>query len=248
MITFSAQPVDLDDVPVYFAAEDCISQEEVSSGILQELMRSSAESDNYDSRAGKDLTLAHLKTIYNQNLYTTVVQYMRKYKSRIVLTPDDLYSHRDPMVAWRAGYAHKLDYICAVGDRLGLHAALTDSGVNVEYEFTLSPKPHRKFGGKYAQLGFDQSGSVMYLGSRPGEEVYICMAPEEVLSPDFSSPPPVGLCSDSPLLTPFHARVMIVYIAFCLSQMSDVTSAYCLNPYSVPMPPHPMQWDFTSAL
>lgn len=211
-------------------------------------MRSSAESDNYDIREAKDLTINRLKHLFDSGLYNNVIQYMRNFKTRIVLTPDDVYDHRSPNLAWKAGTTHKLDYICAIGNKIGLHAALTNAPVNAGYEFELKPRPSKQFSGKYAQLGFDQVSSLLYIGSRPGEEVFLCMAPTETLSPLFDSPPSIGLCTGPTNLSPKHARILIIFLSHCLSLMPDAKGVYCINPYSIKMPPEPMDWDFTSAL
>jgi len=227
----NTHPEDLDDIPEHLAAEDSIPQEEVSNSILHEIMRSSAESDNYDIREPKDLTLSHLKSLYEKNLHSHVIQIMRKYRARVKLTGEDMYSHQDPNVAWKAGSAHKLDYICALGNTLGIHAALTNTRVNDEYEFILHPKPAKQFSGKYAQLGFDQAASLLYIGSRPGEEVYLCMVPTDTLLPSFDTPPPVGLCTGSTTLSPDHARILTIFICYCLSLMADATGVCCIEPY-----------------
>jgi hypothetical protein len=236
----------LDDLPVHLTNDDSIPQDEISNGVLQEIFRSSAESDSYDGREPKDLSLSHLRALYERGLHTNVIQYMRNFKARIVLSPEDYYDHRDPHIAWKAGSSHKLDYICAVGNKLGIHAALTNVEINVNYVFELLPKPQKHFNGKYAQLGFDQASSLLHIGSRPGEEVFICMAPSETLMPSFESPPPPGFCTGPTTLNPKHARILMIFISYCLSHMADITSVYCMHPYDIPMPPEPINWDLTT--
>lgn len=238
----------MDDIAPHLIADDFISQNEVSEGILYDLMRSPAESDDYDSRDPKDLTLSRLKSLYQQKLYTNVVQYMRNFKTRVILTDDDKYDHRNPNIAWNFGSGHKLDYICTVGNKLGLDAALTGERVNPQFIFELLPRPHKLFSGKYAQVGFDQASSLLYIGSRPNEDIFVCMAPIETLDPHFNNPPPTGFCTGPTTFSPTHARIMIIFLAYCLSLMSDATAVVCLQPYSVAMPPEPMDWHWTSAL
>jgi hypothetical protein len=240
--------MEFDQLPDHLVAEDPVPQQEVSGHILHQLHRSSRESDEYDRRPVKSVTLAHLKRLSQKGLQGKVVEYMRRYKTQIDLTESDSYSHHDPCLAWRAGKAHKLDYICVVGNKLGLHAALTNGNVDIGYQFTLFPKPNKPFSGKYAQLGFDQTSSLLYIGSRPGEEVFVSMAPIETLALDFNSPPPIGSCKGSTtVLKENHSRILINYIVFCLSKVPQ-ECVYLTSPYGVPLLPEKMSWDFTNAL
>jgi len=173
---------------------------------------------------------------------------MRDFKCRVVISEDDYFPHSDPHLAWNAAAAHRLDYICAVGSVLGVHASLTNDVINGQYEFQLLPRPYKKFSGKYAQLGSDQAGALIHIGTRPGEEVYLFMAPSETLDPSFNTNSRPGLCSGPTTMQEKHARVIIAFIASCLADMVEVTSVWCESPYDIPMPPRPMTWTFTSAL
>jgi hypothetical protein len=218
--------------------------------MARSIYRSSAEQDSYDQRATKELTLDTLRVVYEQQLHLNATQYLRNYKAHITITDEDAYPHNDPHLVWNAGAAHRLDYICAIGDKLGLHATLTGADVNLDYVFELCPHPHKQFSGKYAQLGADQASAFLHIGNRPGEEVYLYMSPREVLGlpPSSNDLPEPGFCTGTTVLQPNHARIVSAFLAYCLGVMVDVTSVYCHDPYSIPMTPEPMSWTFTNAL
>lgn len=207
------------------------------------------DKDTYDQRTVKELTLDVLRNDYVNSNWVNSFQYMRNFQPRIVLTDDDLFRHTDPRVVWNAGSAYRLDYICAIGRGIGLHAALRSIECNIEYNFDLCPRPYKKFSGKYAQLGADQANSLLHIGSRPGEEVYIFMCPRDALNipPSSDDLPPPGHCTGETLLSPFHARVVSAYLAHCLSKVPGL-NIYCDDADSIPMPPDPASWYFTNAL
>jgi len=244
----SSQPVDIDELPIYLTTEDPVDQAEISQSLAQDLMRGEGEGDSYDSREGKDLTISFLKQCYDRNDYKTPINIMRHFKPRLILKQEDVFDHTDPSVAWRAGSSHRLDYICTVGNSIGLHAALSGTDTNLEYRFELVPRPRKIFHGKYAQLGSDQSAALLYIGSKSNEDIYLFMAPIESLESNFVPCTPAGSCTGTTVMETCHSRILIVYLAYCLSLMKETTAVYCLNPYDVQMPPYPMSWSFTSAL
>jgi hypothetical protein len=239
----------LDEIPIELQVVDCYSQQEVHSGMAQSAYRSTMEQDTYELRDEKVLTLGMLRTDYGLN-YINAFQYMRNFRARIALTDNDVYNHSDRLLVWNAGASYRLDYLCVVGGEIGLHAALSNSAVNLNYTFQLCPHPGKHFSGKYAQLGADQVGSMLHVGSCGPEEVFLYMCPSEVLNLPPGSPdiPPAGCCTGPTVLSPKHARVMTAFLAHCLSRMADVTTTFCVAPYEIPMPPQGMSWDFSNAL
>jgi hypothetical protein len=238
----------LEEISEFLANTDEITQEEIYSSITRSVLRSTAEQDNYDQRERKVLTMNELKSDFERNLHMNAVLRMRRYRLELKLREEDYYSLTDSTIAWNATAARRLDYICAVGNQLGLHAALSSRSVNTEYEFVLAPRPQTAFYGKYAQLGADQKESLLKLGQRPGEDIFLYMAPTEVLDPSFKDLPAPGFATGSTRLSTRNARIILAFIASCLAEMSDVTSVYCTNEYLVPLPPQKMSWHFTSAL
>ena len=118
----------------------------------------------------------------------------------------------------------------------------------LDYEFVLNIQPHLSFWGKYAQLGGDQKEALIRVGTRPGEDVYLFMCPDSVFEDvTLALPPPGFNTGSSTRLSEKYTRIMMTFIAYCLSQMRDATGIYCNIPDGIPMPPEPMNWSFTNA-
>jgi len=220
-LDLETDPRGLEDLPDHLASEGSFTQEMLTNLLFQRFLRSSRERDSYEERQELNLTFSNLLEQAKEedlDFGQTMFKYMLRYKVSIRLTDKDCYRLEDPLLHWDSRSSHRLDYICAVGNKLGLHAALMNRESGYGYEFRMNPNPRKTFRGKFAQLGFDQKGSLLYLGRRPGEEVYICMAPKATLSPEFVHPPPIGCCSGPSQLAPAHANVLRMFILHCLKQ------------------------------
>jgi len=167
-------------------------------------------------------------------------------KTRIIVEDEDQYLHEDPRTIWNSSADKRLDYFFGMGNRLGLDAALSDRRLDMEYAFHLDVKPHLSFKGKYAQLGSDQAESLIRIGSRNGEDIFLYMCPKTVLTDPTLVLPPIGHCTGPTTLRTHHARIIMTYIAYTLSLMRDERSVYCNDPYEINMPPDAMSWQFTN--
>jgi len=169
-------------------------------------------------------------------------------KTRILLEDSDQFLQTDPLTVWNTAKDMRLDYVCAMGDSTGLHAALTDPRNSLGYEFKLQVKPEISFSGKFAQLGADQKEGLLRIGTRPGgEEVYLYMCPQEVVQDMEHAIPPPGLCTGSTRMKTRHARILTIFLAYCLARVRDEVGIYCGDPYTVPLE-GPPNWTFTNAL
>jgi hypothetical protein len=229
--------------------DDAISQDEIGAAISHNVLRSSAERDAYQGRPHKVLSLSSLRFEMEHCLVQQAISHLQTSRSRIQLEDSDQYLNRDPLTIWNSNSDKRLDYICAVGSKVGIHAALPKEANGTRYELSIEIKPFMSFSGKYAQLGADQSEGLLRIGLQSGEDVYVFMCPREVMEDwDHLPPPPGTWTSNTTRMKTKHSRIMTIYIADCLSQMRDTTGIFCNEPYNVLMPPHPMVWNFTNAL
>jgi hypothetical protein len=242
-------PVDLDEVDVRLQTDDMIDQDEIGAAISRNVIRSMAERDIYQSRPSKVLTLANLRFEMERSLTQQAIAHLQISRSRLQLEDGDQFLHGDPLTIWNTNSDKRLDYICAMGSKVGLHVALPDRPDDCEYELVLNIKPQLAFAGKYAQLGADQTEGLLRIGSRPGEDIYVFMCPREVLEDLDYVPTTPGTCvGKTTRMKTKYSRILTAFIADCLSKMRDVTGIFCNDPYDVPMPPQPMSWGFTNAL
>jgi hypothetical protein len=244
-------PIDLEDVSSEMFSSQSFTQHAIHSAIGRSMYRSTVEvNDEYEKRKTFKLTPRTLKSIYESSTYNNAIQYMRNYRPFIQIEDTDVLDHSNPFVIWNAGSAHKLDFLCVVGNQIGLHVALQNGpeNTNLDYAFNLLPDRRKRFSGKYVQLGHNQEHSLLHIGDRPGEEIFIDMMPKEVLSGNTDLPE-VGLCTGtgSTILQEDHFRIISSFLAYCLS-LNETTSVHCIDAYDIPMPPESMSWLFTSAL
>lgn len=232
---------------MHFQSKDGVSQSEIGEAIHSNSITSILERDIYEGRELKHITLGQLKTQFEGEHIESANSNLLRARTRIILQDEDQYPPEDPLTLWNSCADRRLDYICTMGDRCGLDAALSKRAGDMGYEFMLCIQPHLSFAGKYAQLGADQKESLLKIGSRPGEEVYIYMCPNEVLEdPEVRVPKP-GHSSGPTRMLQKHARILMAFIAHCLSKMRDETAVYCNEEYGIPLPPQPMNWSFTNA-
>jgi len=233
---------------MHLQSGDSVPQSEIASSMLNNVFRSANERDVYEARALQEISLTSLRHQYETHMASRAMYNLLSVRTRIKLEDRDQFLQNDPRTVWNANADKRLDYICAMGSKLGLHAALTNRANDIEYEFAMDIKPGLSFAGKYAQLGADQKESLLRIGSRPGEDVYIYMCLTEVLENIHSPVPEPGWCTGNTRMNSKHSRILTVFIAHCLSLMRDVTSVHCTQPYDIPLPPHPMDWTITNAL
>ena len=67
---------------------------------------------------------------------------------------------------------HFIDLMVCVGSGLGLGPMIPNQCTLHTYEFKLDLcQPHREFSAKFAKLGFDPVGSMLWIGRSPSAEV-----------------------------------------------------------------------------
>ena len=162
----NTEPIDLDEVHPSLQNNDFVHQDDIYQGVNETAMRSALELDNFEARPLKILHLTDLRADYQSRSYGTAIYNMRQYRCQVQIEDRDKMLQNNPKTIWNADADRRLDYICAMGNQLGVHAALSNRENDLEYEFVIQILPHMSFSGKYAQLGADQKESLLRIGSR----------------------------------------------------------------------------------
>jgi hypothetical protein len=99
------------------------------------------------------------------------------------------------------------------------------------YEFTLEMETnYRTFSAKFAKLGFDPTGAMLWVGRSPSaEDVWLAWAPTDSLSIDCEDVPP-GTCRGSTNLSTRHYRMSTMFMASMLKAIGYRDVAVT-NPY-----------------
>lgn len=125
----------------------------------------------------------------------------------------------DPDLVWNLDNTY-LDLRICVGADLGLGGLLPNQQVNHNYLMKLEFKREREFSPKFAILGFDPAGSMVWIGRSPAsEDVWLAWAPREALQTACKDIP-VGTCSGPSTMSISHYRMGVMFIAAMLQQIA----------------------------
>jgi hypothetical protein len=110
--------------------------------------------------------------------------------------------------------AHYLDLQICVGNGLGLAAMLPNIAMHHAIEFRLDLKQQsRRFNAKYAKLGFDPTGCILWIGrSSSGEDSWLAWVPKENLWEDAVDVPP-GKGKEDTTLSKSHYRMVTMFLS-----------------------------------
>jgi hypothetical protein len=167
-------PFDITVAVPTLSAEDAPPQ----SNILQALHRlgDDEERSSYFNQLPIRIRLSTLASYYKKGAVTSALGLLSK---RINLQVDSAYtiSSDDNMLSWNAD-SNFLDFLTCVSADLGFDAFIPNVVSMHNYQFRLNLKqPIRAFPTKYAKLGFNPSGSILWIGqSHTSEDVWIGMA------------------------------------------------------------------------
>ena len=122
----------------------------------------------------------------------------------------------DPNLLWNSDDNY-LDFFNCVSAGIGLDAFVPNERSVHNYEFSLSLSyPSRNYRSKYAKLGFDPVGSMLWIGRTPAaEDAWIAMAPNESLDVDCPLVAP-GLSTGPTRMAPKHSRILTAFLSAML--------------------------------
>lgn len=209
-------PTDISIVPDVLAAypEDRVDQSTILDGIVATARHQLSSEERFNNMAPRVLKLSKLKTFYEDSDVGVVNYLSTRHKVRIdreLLVPFD-----NNQVVMNTDES-MIDYLLTVGNRIGFSPLLpkTQSAPRFSFEMDLK-KPFIAFKGKYAMLGFDPAGSMLFIGRCNNEDVFLAMAPNEFLR-GHTRPTPAGHSSASPLMSRRHYRQILMMIVHFLA-------------------------------
>lgn len=177
------------DIPEALQTDDGVQQEEVEEIIaLGDRRINSQFVQGFHNQLPRKVKLTTLRSEYEKAKKRTGVQ---RLKSRHVVEIDEelKYRQNDPGLAW-AARDHFLDYYLLVPERKGLHVILPTSRGDPSYVFKLDLQQRQKqWQVRYADLEFDPTGRMLYIGTYGQEAIWLAMVPraftnEEVFEED----------------------------------------------------------------
>jgi hypothetical protein len=125
---------------------------------------------------------------------------------------------------------NRLDYILTVADKIGLWPILPRSTTDHTYTFNLDlSKPFKDFKAKYARLGFDPKGSMLYIGTSRNDDVWLGLVPH-TFSQGVGRDLPTGYVTGDTRLCTSHYRMVVMFLATAMASIPD-RGFTCLNSY-----------------
>lgn len=201
------------DVPEDLEAEDGVPQEEVNNVIAHKRTERGTLIDEFYGNPPTPLKLSMLQNQYEQGKeHLAMLRLKRRHKVEVDGT--FLHNIEDPDLAWGAT-DHYLDFILLVSSKQGLHALLPRSVSDHSYTFVLDVhQPHRLWRVRHAELGFNPTGRMLYLGTYFQEEIWLAMVPRSFTDEDSNEDPDMTpLCGRTTSLSERHYCMLIAFLA-----------------------------------
>lgn len=124
----------------------------------------------------QSITLNELRVRYENNKRNISLQSLFE-RHRIVLDSECVYHSDSEDLSWSSS-SHFLDFRMIMSKDVGLDGVLPQSRINHNWSLSLTFREHfREWRTSYSQLGFDVSGSMLYIGRCGQEELWLGFAP-----------------------------------------------------------------------
>lgn len=215
-------PTDLSTVPEDLEAEpqDAVDQSTILTGIVGTSRYEDTSEARFYAMPVNPVSLSKLKQLYEKKDKKAVDLLSGRHTVSI---DDDL---RIPLGTGRVNMntdVTKIDYHLTVANGIGFSSILPN--VRSDHRFSLDLNLKRAtfaFKGKHAMLGFDPTGSMLFIGQCHGEDVFLAMAPNEFLRGHVGPFPP-GRSSGSSVMSKRHYRQMVMMFAHFLAQIPNLS-------------------------
>lgn len=220
--------MDLNTVPPSLEADDSIDQGELMRSIFQQNFIPEAERDPFERLKATSMRLSRLRDIYEKKRLSTALQCL-ELRSKIKIDSDLQISPEDDLLLWNTK-AHRLDYMLTVSDEIGLWSIMPNVESDHTFTFNLDlSQPYRDFKAKYAKLGFDPRGRMLYIGKCRSDDVWLALAPLDFIEGGSEDIPPGHVTGDTRLSTSRY-RMVVMFFASVLSSIPD-RGFTCIDPY-----------------
>jgi len=209
------EPFDIAAAPRQLDSEDAPHQQVALRAALRAPIQDENETERFANQEPTTETLEYFRRTYERKYVQMAMQSLLSRhrvdyeRSRLVSSPD-----RNDL-AWMLD-KHFIDLMVCVGDGLGLDAMIPNRQTLHTYEFTLDiGKPNRQFSTKFAKLGFDPAGCMLWMGTSPNaEDVWMAWAPN-----DNTDDVPAGHTSGATPMSTGHYRMAVMFLAKLVSSL-----------------------------
>lgn len=205
-------PFDLSIVPNNLEADDSLSQSIALEAALFAQRPDSDEDARFFEQPVVSTSLHSFRRLYERNDAPNAIKQLTRRFRVDFNSPEFVTPSNSPHISWTVD-RHFIDLLVCVGNDLGIGAILPNQSVNSFYSVKLDfSQKTKEFKAKNVKLGFDPSGSMLWIGYMPSaDDIWIAWVPkddEEVRTSGGSS-----------CLSERHYRIAVMFFAFVLSKI-----------------------------
>jgi hypothetical protein len=210
---------DVTQPPAHLLSDDSPDQNITLTAALSLAATIQDQADRFHSQERRSKKLDAFASLYNRRDNHAAIQLMTR---RYDITLDGsqyIVPHDEDDLHFQVS-SHFLDLQICVGRGLGLGAMLPNIAIHHAMEFGLNlHQPMRKFSAKYAKLGFDPTGCMLWIGrSSTGEDVWLAFIPNDCMGPEAEDVP---TCSgkEETTLNKEHYRIAVMFLTDMLRRI-----------------------------
>jgi hypothetical protein len=216
---------DVSHPPSHLRTEDHPSQDVTLTAALSLAATLENQADRFHHQPKKSRNLDDLANLFHRKDTRTALHLLTR-RNDISLARSKYVDNNDnDDLSWQI-HSHYLDLRVCIGSTLGLAALLPNMAINHVLEFRLDLFQHsRKFGAKYAKLGFDPTHSMLWIGrSTTGENAWLAFVPVDCMGDDADDVPPSTGHEDT-MMSEKNYCITIMFLAYALRKIGfrDIT-------------------------
>jgi hypothetical protein len=218
-------PFDVTLLPEKLQVQDAADQNLALQAALFAPPSDAHDTESFADQPRMSKPLRFFQRLYEQKQEHTAINMLSKRVEIDLRMSDMRVSPQSPDIAWNPD-ATFMDLRICVGNGLGLGAVLPNQNVDHNFEIRVNLKQaYRTFSPKFAKLGFDPTGCMLWIGRSPAsEDVWLAWAPKVSL-PTACEDVPAGTCTGSTQMSRRHHRMAAMFMALMLKRIAyrDVT-------------------------
>lgn len=223
-----------------FLSDDHITQYQIQQAMYQQSQDTSDTEAAYARVGVQEVLLSSLRDGFNAGNPAKSLRALTM-RSPLVIDRDLSHQPEEDNLKWSAN-VHYLDYLLAVSAEPGLWATLPNIRQDHNFSMTIDlHRPYQQFRGKHGRLGFDPAGSMMYFAKCRNDDVWLALVSKDLINGQCEDVP-AGTCTGSTPMSTRHHRMIIDFLATCLSTLPGKAFIH-FRQYQVPLDDDRVDWE-----
>ncbi|KAM6489215.1 hypothetical protein JOM56_015385 [Amanita muscaria] len=223
---------DVAQPPDHMETEDQPDQQITLTAALSAAAAAATEShaERFHAQAKHSQRLEYFAAMYEKDDNRSAIQSLLQHHEVTITDSNLIVNALNDQLAWHL-VSHYLNLQICVGAGLGLAAMLPNITMHHTMEFWLDLKQQAwRFGAKYAKLGFDPTGCMLWIGrSSTGEDTWLAWVRNESLWDEAEDIPPAS-GKEGTVMSKKHYRMVVMFLAEMLTKINH-QDVIVTNPY-----------------